>query len=49
MASEGEECVHPTEVDQYSLVRGQAKYHGGKGLEVAADVGGGHDPFILDE
>ena len=46
MAGEGEECAHPARVDRCSLVRAEADYHEGIGLETALNAGGEYDPLV---
>ena len=46
MASKGEERAHLARVERCSLVRGEADYYGGAGLEVAPDADGEYDLFV---
>ena len=46
MADKGEGRAHPANIDQCSLVREEANYHRGAGLEAALDADDEYDPIV---
>ena len=46
MIDKGERCAHPASVNRCSLIRGEADYHGGTGLETISDIDSEYDPFV---
>ena len=46
MTSESEGRAYPARIDRCSLMREEANYHRGIGLEAALDVGSEYDLFV---